>query len=185
MTAEIKFGLYENLLREWNDKMNLVAPSTLENIRERHIDDSAQLADYIPKTKTIIDLGSGAGFPAVVLAILGYKVIAVESIGKKCQFLETVKQTLDLQDFEIVNDRIENILPDIIKHNNGQYIFTARAFAPLTRILDWTARAKIPYILLKGQGIQDEIDLAKQKYKFKAELFPSATGPGFITKINL
>ena len=87
MNNKEKFIIYEKLLRQWSEKMNLVAPSTLLNIQSRHFDDSAQLAKYIPKDVTIIDLGSGAGFPGVVLAILGWNVICIESIRKKTLFL--------------------------------------------------------------------------------------------------
>ena len=81
MKIEEKFIKYENLLKEWSTKMNLVAPSTLSDIQTRHIKDSAQLAKFIPKNVNIIDLGSGAGFPGVVLAILGWNVTCIESIG--------------------------------------------------------------------------------------------------------
>jgi len=115
-----KYALYENLLREWSAKMNLVAPSTLTNIRERHIMDSAQLAEHIPAGATAIDLGSGAGFPAVVLAILGHRVIAIESIAKKCRFLETLKSTLDLPNLTIINDRAENLFQTVRRIKNRQ-----------------------------------------------------------------
>ncbi|MBQ3785490.1 MAG: class I SAM-dependent methyltransferase [Alphaproteobacteria bacterium] len=77
MKIEEKFIEYEKLLKIWSTKMNLVAPSTLTDIQQRHIQDSAQLAKYIPKDVKIIDLGSGAGFPGVVLAIFGWDVICI------------------------------------------------------------------------------------------------------------
>ena len=83
MKIEEKFIKYENLLKDWSTKMNLVAPSTLSDIQTRHIKDSAQLAEYLPKDVNIIDLGSGAGFPGVVLATMGWNVTCIESIGKK------------------------------------------------------------------------------------------------------
>ena len=92
-----KFDLYSQILRTWQSKMNLVAPSTLNDVQRRHIDDSAQLADYLPKNVTVLDMGSGAGFPSVVLAILGWQVIAIESIRKKTIFLEEVKSKLNLK----------------------------------------------------------------------------------------
>ena len=67
MKTEEKFIKYEKLLKEWSEKMNLVAPSTLSDIQTRHIADSAQLAKYLPHDTNIIDLGSGAGFPGIVL----------------------------------------------------------------------------------------------------------------------
>ncbi len=86
MENKEKFELYKNLLCEWSKKINLVAPSTLTDIDNRHIADSAQLSDFLPKNADLIDLGSGAGFPGIVLAILGWNVICIESIGKKVNF---------------------------------------------------------------------------------------------------
>lgn len=183
MKIEEKFIKYENLLKQWSTKMNLVAPSTLIDIQNRHIKDSAQLADFIPKNVKIIDLGSGAGFPGVVLAILGYNVTCIESIRKKTNFLSTLKDELELQNLVIINDRIENFLQKT-PVNPGDFVFTARAFAPLIKILDYTHKTKCRLFLLKGREIESEIATAKQKYKFKYELIPSKTGDGFITIIT-
>ena len=183
MKIEEKFIKYENLLREWSTKMNLVAPSTLADIRTRHIDDSAQLANFIPKNVNIIDLGSGAGFPGVVLAILGWNVTCIESITKKTNFLNTLKQELDLPNLNIVNERIENFLSKT-PVNAGNYIFTARAFAPLVKIFDYTHKKHCRLFLLKGREIETEIANAKIKYRFDYELHKSTTGDGFIICIN-
>ena len=183
MDNKEKFIKYENLLKEWSTKMNLVASSTLSDIQNRHIADSAQLADFIPKNTKIIDLGSGAGFPGVVLAILGCKVICIESIGKKTNFLTTLKQELDLPNLTIINDRIENFLSKT-PVKAGDFIFTARAFAPLIKILDYTAKTKCRLFLLKGREIESEINTTKKKYKFDYELYRSKTGDGYITIIK-
>ncbi len=74
MNNKDKFNKYKQLLLEWSSKMNLVAPSTLDDIETRHFADSAQLADVLPTNVNVVDLGSGAGFPGVVLAILGWNV---------------------------------------------------------------------------------------------------------------
>ena len=92
MNNKDKFELYAQTLREWSEKMNLVAPSTLADIQTRHFADSAQLANVLPGDASIIDLGSGAGFPGVVLAILGYNVTCIESIGKKVAFFNRDKR---------------------------------------------------------------------------------------------
>ena len=113
LNSKEKFERYEQLLRDWSQKINLVAPSTLSDIKNRHIADSAQLADIIPNGTKIVDLGSGAGFPGVVLAVLGYDVTCIESIGKKTSFLSTLKNELDLPNLTIINDRIENFLSKI------------------------------------------------------------------------
>ena len=94
MNNKGKFVRYAEMLRDWSGRMNLVAPSTLDNIETRHFADCAQLADVLPHGAQIIDLGSGAGFPGVVLAILGWDVVCIESIGKKVAFLTAVKDEL-------------------------------------------------------------------------------------------
>ena len=179
MNNKEKFIKYETLLKEWSTKMNLVAPSTLSDIQQRHIQDSAQLADFIPKNVKIIDLGSGAGFPGVILAVLGWNVTCIESIRKKTTFLTALKKELDLPNLTIINDRIENFLTKT-PVNAGDFIFTARAFAPLIKILDYTAKTKCRLFLLKGREIESEIIKAKTKYKFDYKLFPSKTGDGYI-----
>ena len=137
MDNKEKFKKYEKLLREWSTKMNLVAPSTLADIENRHFKDSAQLADFLPHNVNVIDLGSGAGFPGVVLAILGWNVICIESISKKAGFLSILKQELDLPNLTIINDRIEHYFAKLPAFSK-KFVFTARAFAPLIRIFDYT-----------------------------------------------
>lgn len=182
MNNKEKFKKYAELLSEWSKKMNLVAPSTLPYIQTRHFDDSAQLTDVIPKDVNVIDLGSGAGFPGVVLAILGWNVVCIESIGKKVAFLKEVKEQLNLDNLVIYHGRVEEY---ITKNNYGdKTIFTARAFAPLIKILDYVKTTKLPLYLLKGKDVSSEIAKAKQKYKFEYELVPSKTGDGFIIIIN-
>ena len=182
MSNKVKFERYAQLLRDWSGRMNLVAPSTLNDIETRHIADSAQLADVLPKNVNVIDLGSGAGFPGVVLAILGWRVTCIESIGKKVSFLNAVKEELGLKNLTIYHGRVE----DFVRHlpaKNDNFVFTARAFAPLIKILDYVAKTKYRLFLIKGRQIDTEINVAKQKYKFNYELIPSKTGDGFIAKI--
>lgn len=181
MENQDKFNLYKNILRDWSSKMNLVAPSTLNDIDTRHIADSAQLADYLPHDVDIIDLGSGAGFPAVVLAVLGWNVTATESIGKKVSFLNAIKQELDLDNLTVYHGRIEDFIAKLPR--NKKYVFTARAFAPLIKILDYVGKTNYELFLLKGRDVLNEISTAKQKYKFDYNLFPSKTGDGFVVHI--
>lgn len=183
MDNKEKFVKYEKLLKQWSTKMNLVAPSTLSDIEDRHFKDSAQLADFIPKDVNIIDLGSGAGFPGVVLAILGWNVTCIESIQKKAGFLSVLKQELDLPNLTIINDRIERYFAKIPVFSKN-FVFTARAFAPLIKIFDYTHKTKCRLFLLKGREIEKEIAIAKTKYKFDYELYPSKTGDGYITIIK-
>ncbi len=182
MENKDKFELYKKLLIEWSGRMNLVAPSTLNDIDNRHIADCAQLADFLPPSADIIDLGSGAGFPAVVLAILGWRITCIESVGKKVSFLTAVKKELKLDNLTIYHGRVENYIDGLDK--TKKYVFTARAFAPLIKILDYVHKTKYDLYLLKGRDIMTEIDIAKQKYHFDFKLFSSKTGDGFITHIT-
>ena len=183
MDNKEKFVKYEKLLCEWSKKMNLVAPSTLSDIENRHFKDSAQLAKFIPRDAKIIDLGSGAGFPGVVLAILGWNVTCIESISKKAGFLSFLKQELDLPNLTIINDRIEHYFAKLPAFSKN-FVFTARAFAPLIKIFDYTHKENCRLFLLKGREIENEIAVAKTKYKFDYELHPSETGDGFIIIIS-
>lgn len=183
MNNKAKFNRYADILRDWSKRINLVAPSTLNDIEMRHFADSAQLAEVLPKNVHVVDMGSGAGFPGVVLAILGWRVTCVESIGKKALFLNTVKQELELDNLEIYHGRLEDFIRQM-PANSSDFVFTARAFAPLIKILDYTKTKNCRLFLLKGREIESEIDTAKQKYKFKYELVPSKTGDGFIIIIK-
>ena len=183
MDNKVIFNRYAEMLREWSSRMNLVAPSTLTDIETRHFADSAQLADVLPHDVSVIDLGSGAGFPGVVLAILGWHVTCIESIGKKASFLTAVKEELGLKNLEIYHGRVEDFIRQM-PANSTHFVFTARAFAPLVKILDYTKSKKRRLFLLKGRQIEPEILVAKKKYKFKYELVPSKTGDGFIIIID-
>ena len=182
MENKVKFELYKKILCDWSTRMNLVAPSTLDDIDNRHIADSAQLANFLPANVDIIDLGSGAGFPGVVLAILGWHVTCIESIGKKVSFLTEVKKQLNLDNLTIYHGRVENYIATLPR--GKKYIYTARAFAPLIKILDYVHKTDYELFLLKGREISAEIDTAKQKYRFDFELFPSKTGDGFIINVK-
>ncbi len=182
MNNKAKFDRYAEMLRDWSSRMNLVAPSTLADIETRHFADSAQLADVLPPDAHVVDLGSGAGFPGVVLAILGWPVVCIESIGKKVAFLTAVRDELKLDNLTIYHGRVENYIAALPR--DEKIVFTARAFAPLVKILDYVAKTGHRLFLLKGREIPAEISVAKQKYKFDYELIPSKTGDGFIIIIQ-
>ena len=183
MKNNVKFEEYENMLRQWSQRMNLVAPSTLVDIKTRHFADSAQLANVLPRDVNVIDLGSGAGFPGVVLAILGWNVTCIESIGKKVAFLSAVKEKLGLENLTIFHGRVEDYVRGL-PAKNDKIVFTARAFASLTKIMDYVAKTKYRLFLLKGREIESEIATAKQKYRFEYSLVPSKTGDGFIIIVD-
>lgn len=168
---------FRSLVGEWNDKMNLVGPSAMAQFWPRHVYDSAQLLTLKPEALIWADLGAGAGFPGIVLAILlkgriGAKVHLVESMAKRCRFLSEVVQALGLP-AQVHNLRAEDleIRVDIV---------TARACAPLVRLLGYAE----PYLkkgatglFLKGQDVVVELTDAAKCWKFEAELSASVSHP--------
>ncbi|MFT3732597.1 MAG: 16S rRNA (guanine(527)-N(7))-methyltransferase RsmG [Hyphomicrobium sp.] len=180
-----KLETYEALLKRWQKTINLVAPSTLDDIWHRHFADSAQLWPLRPPAaKTWLDLGSGAGFPGLVLAILASETaktgpatrhILVESDSRKAAFLrEVARQTRVAVD--ILCTRIEN--PETHAKVSVADCVTARALAPLSRLAEVAA----PYfasstlgMFLKGREVPAEIENAAQDWQFAYELIPSLT----------
>lgn len=154
-----RLQVYETLLREWQERVNLVGPSTLDDIWGRHFFDSAQLAPLIPEgAQALADLGSGAGFPGLVLAILfadrpGFAAKLIESTGKKARFLEAVIRETGAP-AEVVNGRAESVpafAADVV---------TARACAPLTDLLAYAKRfAKKGAICLFPKGKTADAEL--------------------------
>jgi 16S rRNA (guanine527-N7)-methyltransferase len=176
---------YLELLTDWNQRMNLVGPATLPDFWGRHAWDSAQLISLAPDALTWADLGAGAGLPGIVLAILGkdrdgFEVHLVESMAKRCRFLETVVETLDLP-ATVHNDRAENLSWDVD-------IVTARACAPMTRLLGYARPWMTGHaegLFLKGQDVAAEIETARQSWRFEAELLPSTSDPrGRIVRLR-
>ena len=164
---------FRALLAEWNENLNLVGPSALAAFWPRHAWDSAQLLQIEPQARTWADLGAGAGFPGLVLAILlketpGAHVHLVESLAKRCRFLEAVVGTLNLP-ATVHNARAEalSLKVDAV---------AARAVAPMTRLLGFAE----PYLkrgavglFLKGQDVASELTEATRYWKFDVKLTPS------------
>jgi 16S rRNA (guanine527-N7)-methyltransferase len=173
------------MLDDWNGRMNLVGPSAMAEFWPRHAYDSAQLLALAPEARTWADLGAGAGFPGVVLAILlkgrpGARVHLVESMAKRCRFLDAVVEALALP-AEVHNERAEGLgLPvDIV---------TARACAPLGRLLEFawpSLRTGATALFLRGQDVEAELSEATKSWKIDAELLPSRSSPtGRILKLQ-
>ena len=162
---------YVALLREWQNKFNLVSKNSLEFVWERHIADSAQLFNYISDdVKLIYDFGSGAGFPALVLAIIAkekrpdIKFKLVESIGKKTLYLNEVKTQLNLENVEIFNDRVENLKLPVAD------MITARAMTSLDNLFKYSilfSDKKTKLLFPKGKSYNEELDEAKKNWNFK------------------
>ena len=168
---------FRALLEDWNGRMNLVGPSALAAFWGRHAYDSAQLLVLAPAALTWADLGAGAGFPGIVLAIFlksrpGAMVHLVESVAKRCRFLETVIQALALP-ARVHNARAETLSLKVD-------IVTARACAPLSRLLEfaWPYQRKgATGLFLKGQDVEAELAEATRYWDFYAQLWPSRSGP--------
>ena len=167
---------YADLLTDWNARHNLVAKSTLPDIWHRHLWDSAQLAPLIPESaRTLADLGSGAGFPGLVLAAMrpDLQVTLHEATTKKCAFLQAAADRMGLK-VEIRNARLEELPPQPFD------VVTARALAPLPPLLDYAHRFTAPNtvcLFLKGQNVGSELTEAAKYWNMKASQVPSQTDP--------
>ncbi len=180
-----KLDIYERLLQKWQKAINLVGPATIEQVAERHFLDSAQLLRHIPeKTIRLADMGSGAGFPGMVLAIFGVKdVHLIESDVRKATFLREVSRETNTE-ITIHDIRAEDcVIPNID-------VFTARALSQLKDLLKLTVHLVTPdhdYIALfmKGAQLDEEIKKAEKAYNFNIEIFPSLTDPsGRVCKVS-
>jgi 16S rRNA (guanine527-N7)-methyltransferase len=178
---EEKLSIYKSLLVKWSKAINLVAPSTLKEIEIRHFQDSLQLLDFIPETaKTLFDFGSGAGFPALVLAMAkpDLAVHVFESDQRKCAFMGAVSRETFIPVI-IHNERVENV---DIKTLPTPDVISARALAPLRSLLDlsrvwWEGREELLLLFPKGEKAEAEILEAKMAYSFDLEICKSKTDP--------
>ena len=175
-----KLGVYVSLLRQWQPRINLVANATLPDVWYRHVADSAQLVALAPSDpRTWLDLGSGGGFPGLVVAIMlhgaGTRVTLVESDRRKCAFLaEVARQTgtpVEIQTARIEQTATQGMLRAVD-------VVSARALAPLVRLISLS----LPFfcddtvgIFPKGRGAESEIADARAAWAFDVETIPSLT----------
>lgn len=171
-----RFDIYYALLEKWNRRINLIGRKTMQAAWQRHFLDSAQLAPHIPAdVKTVVDLGSGAGFPGLVIAILrpDLKIHLVDSDQRKCVFLQEVARQTDAQ-VEIHADRVEqlpHLAPDLI---------IARALAPITDSLALShhfAAKDTRYLFLKGRDVDVELTAAAKCWIMEHQKTPSIVDP--------
>jgi 16S rRNA (guanine527-N7)-methyltransferase len=193
--------LYERLLRQWQKAVNLVSPGSLGAVWHRHFADSAQLVPLAPPgTRSWIDLGSGAGFPGLVVAILlaeGVRPLAatvtgntgvrregsdplirvtlIESDTRKCAFLREVARQVGV-DVDILSRRAESARTLL---NEGlPRVVSARALAPLDKLLGLAAPLSPPgttLLLMKGKEARKELQMAEAAWTFEVKLVPSVT----------
>ena len=186
--TRLRLDAYAKLLVQWQAKTNLVAASTLDDIWGRHMLDSLQVADCLGDADHVVDIGSGAGFPGLILAIMlaergSGKVCLVESVGKKCAFMSAVVRETGLRqagvDVQIINGRIEQELPKLPRPQ----IVCARALASLKDLLRYTE----PFLsqgsvglFPKGADHVEELTAAQADWAFDLETFESRLQAGSV-----
>jgi 16S rRNA (guanine527-N7)-methyltransferase len=175
-----KLRAYEALIRKWNPSINLVAKSTLSDVWNRHIIDSAQVYAAASGEKSSIwtDMGSGGGLPGIVIATLTQgedqqtNVTMVESEKRKSVFLRTAIRELGLSNAEVINERIEGAQISISD------IVSARALAPLTDLFTLSqgfADQNTTFLFQKGKNWASEIEVAQNHWSFEYDAIKSET----------
>lgn len=187
--TEMRLDLYVDLLRLWQTKTNLVAPSTLPNLWTRHVADSLQLLSLAPSARQWLDLGSGGGFPGIVVACAlaeapGATVHLVERNTKKAAFLREALRVTKAAGVVHLSD-----IEDIVDSNLTRFdCVTARALAPLHQLIDWAApliEQGAKALFLKGQDVELELTEATKYWNIDPRLHPSLTGgQGWIVELN-
>lgn len=178
-----RLSAYVDLLLAWNKRINLISKSTEAEVWKRHILDSAQLYPLIPRDCSILmDFGSGAGFPGLILAIMGVKgVRLVESDARKCAFLREAARITQTE-AQIINQRIETLGPATVD------VITARALAPLSDLLTHARPflgPKTECLFLKGQHIDAELTQAHKMWIMQVDLRPSRSDPsGSVVRVR-
>lgn len=179
--TEALFESYVALLMRWQAIKNLVGSATMPEVWTRHIADSAQIVRLVPGARRWLDIGSGAGFPGLVVAILlrhvaGAQVHLVESNGRKCAFLRDVARTLQLP-VTVHDGRIASVLPQLVPDFDA---VSARALAPLRDLLGMTESLLTTGTLgvfPKGQDVGDELTEASKYWRIQASTVESQTDP--------
>lgn len=180
-SIERELVIYEDLLRRWQSKINLVAPNTVGETWVRHFADSAQVFEVATESLVWADIGSGAGFPGLVTALLlkergGAKVHLIESDQRKAAFLRAVSRETGAP-VEIHAERIEKALPPLAGKIQA---VSARALAPLARLVEMAAeplKNGAKGVFLKGEEWRDELTAAERVGNFTYETIQSRTHP--------
>lgn len=184
-----KLYMYMNLMLEWNKKINLTSITDEEDIIIKHFVDSLSINKYLSKNKNVMDVGTGAGFPGIPLKIFNEDIefILVDSLNKRINFLEEVKQALNINKLELVHSRIEDLAKDI-KYRKKIDIVVSRAVANLSVLSEYM----LPFvkiggfcICMKGPNIDDELENSKNAIKIlggKIEKVESLVLPGNLER---
>jgi 16S rRNA (guanine527-N7)-methyltransferase len=176
----VRLDQFVELFLRWQPAVRLVAASTLPKLWTRHIADSLQIADLAPKAKVWVDLGSGGGFPGLIIAVAiagraGAIVHLVESDTRKAAFLREAAR-ITRAPAKVHVERIESVA----KRLGPVEVVTARALAPLPRIIELSEAffaSGATGIFLKGQDVDNELTEAAKSWKIQSRLLPSRTDP--------
>ncbi len=170
---------YQSLLLKWNKSINMISKNSEYDLWERHILDSLQLIKYIKLDERVVDIGSGAGLPGVILSIGGVKdVTLVESDSRKAVFLRQASK-LSLNKINIIEERLDN------NFESDYDILTCRGFGSINNILQLTSNLKLSkMLLLKGKNCDKEVIEASKHWLFNVLLHDSITGDGKIVEIS-
>ena len=176
MCADRKIKEYVDLLLKWNEKINLIGKSTIEDIYNRHILDSKQLLKFFTEeeleSSVFADFGTGAGIPGIILSVCGVKnIYLIEKSFRKGQFLNEAKKISDNK-ITVINKNIFDIKD--IKFD----IIVSRALAPLNELLKMVkpfCKKNTKCVFLKGKKILEEIEKARKEFNFDYKLFDSET----------
>jgi 16S rRNA (guanine527-N7)-methyltransferase len=177
-----RLDLFAEMLTRWNSRINLVSARDLDQLWTRHIADSLQLVPELPAGEAFVDLGSGGGFPGLILAMASNSpVTLIESDQRKASFLREAARATGTT-ATVIARRIEQVeLPPV------RYV-TARALAPLPRLLDWAARFLSEdgtCLFLKGRTVEDELTMAAAEWHMTLSRRPSRTDPdGVILRVS-
>ncbi|MCE4223006.1 16S rRNA (guanine(527)-N(7))-methyltransferase RsmG [Methylobacterium sp. C25] len=175
-----RLDIYVDQLKRWQTVKNLVGPATLSDVWTRHIADALQLFSLMPDATRWLDLGSGAGIPGLILAIVGrdremFHVKLLESNARKCAFLTETARLTDAP-VTVLNARIETIIAE--QHDTD--VVCARALASLSQLLDWTEpllKSGITGLFPKGRDASVELTEAVGKWSLTYDSIPSRTDP--------
>jgi len=178
-----KLTAYVELLSQWNRRINLVSANTIGDVWRRHILDCAQIAKHLPRqARVVVDLGSGAGLPGLVLAAMGGpEMHLIESDLRKSAFLREAARIMDVP-VALHPERIEKVAAfpaDVV---------VARACAPVSQLIDLSAKfwfSETVCLFLKGESAGDELAAAQTAWRMTAETIPSLSDPsGVILKLS-
>jgi 16S rRNA (guanine527-N7)-methyltransferase len=183
--TEGRLQAFVDLLKKWNPAINLVSKASIDQVWQRHILDSVQVFDYGITAQRWLDIGSGGGFPGLVVAILAaegapaMQVTLVESDQRKATFLRAASQSLGLGTM-VLSDRAEAIAPQAAD------VISARALAPLPQLCTLAQRhlaSNGTAIFLKGKSFAAEVAEARQNWNFALESHPSITDPSAVVLV--